>query len=256
MAEFSYSKYCFPLPATLRQGGGILPTFDLCFDRATKKSFADDDVGIAHGENPSYWSRREASQESEFGRVARLQTVCWLELSCVTGEVPAGMYLAYARIHSQGREFSGNWFAGMESRGLRQFEPDEAHHGSEAITFIPNRDSTLPVNRWIYVVIGIIRITSLSRVHFNFFGGNPYWTNSILFDHAGLIPLRIGWDLKRLLLLGMKNSSTGQSSPPEYTWSLKRLLFFGGSEDTATETAPSPFRLLNQDCMNHILRFL
>ena len=189
--------------------------------------------------------------------MARLHTVCWLELSFEMREVPAGRYLAYVRMNSDRRQFSGNWRVGVGSREISQFEPDAAINDNEAVTFISERDDSLPIGRWVYVIIGVLQISTGDSVQFHFLGGNPYWTCPIQFDHGGLIPIKVGWETKRLLLLGMLHSRGNRARIGNRAawYSIKSLLaaVFGVNE---TSSAPCPIQLLNQDCLRQILRFL
>ena len=231
MSKVPYQKYSLGLPTVIRQEAGGTD-YEVRHDRAIKKSFTDDDVVIAHSDNPAYWNRRHATEDSEFGYVAQLHTVAWLELSFEMRGVPGGRHLAYVRmLCGDRRRFNGNWRVGVGCREISQFVPDAAKDKSEAVAFIPERGLSLPIGRWVYVIIGVIQVAAGDTVQFHFLGGNPSWTGPMQFDHGGLIPLRIGWEIKRLLLLGMISKTSGDS-------------------------APCPLRLLNPDLVLFILQFL
>ena len=259
MSGFTHRRYCHQLPSTIQHDNRVLPDFEVRHDRAIRKSFSENEVIIAHGDNPDYWQRRHITAESEFGCVARLKTVCWLELSFEM-RVPIGRYLAYVRMRSEGRKFSGNWRVGTGFRAIRQFEQDETANEHETVTFIPFEDNSLPVGQWVYVIIGVLQTSLNEPVRFHFLGGNPHWTCSIQFDHGGLIPIRVGWDTKRLLLLGMLGTNLHTQMDTDAGWDLQSLLFLGfrrsKNSSVSKKSANSPLRLLNQDCISHVLRFL
>ena len=253
MSRFIHGRYCQKLPSAIQESR-TFPDFEVRHDRLITKSFSDDDVTIAHGDNPAYWIRRHLTSDSEFGVVARLQTVCWLELSFDIRGVPPGRYLAYVRMKSEGRNFSGNWRVGMGSRSIRQFEHDEAVNDHETVTFIPKSDNSLPVGQWVYVIIGMLQISFGVYVRFHFLGGSPFWTCSIQFDHGGLLPIQVGWNTKRLLLLGMLGSRNLRTQTDSgNVWDLKSLLSLGF---VSKKSSSCHLRLLNQDCILHVLRFL
>ena len=211
-----------------------------------QKSLSDDDVRITHDDNPAFWNRKFNTDESGYGRVAKLISVCWLHVSCQVHDVPPGNYIAFVRIKCSGRNFCGNWRVGTGSRSIRQFAPDRVMGDYEAITFIRSNDKDLPIGEWVYVTVGTVAVSRTSAVEVLFLGGNPYWTCSILFDHVGLIPVGIGWDIRRLFLLGM-----GYGGERHHCFQSLRIfkVIFGRNR-------PCLFRKLHKDCIIHILQYL
>ena len=210
-----------------------------------KKSLADDDVRITHSENPAYWIRRFSTDESSYGRVAKLISVCWIQVHCSVLGVPSGKYIVYIRMKSNGKNFCGNWRVGTGSRSIRQFGPDRAQNAQEAVMFMRSNDRDLPEKEWTHVVVGTIQLHQPSDLEVLFLGGNPSWTCSILFDHVGLIPIGAGWDVRRLFLLGM-----GRGMDRRRKLYRQLLLLLPKMRRRCC------LGLLNNDCIAHILEYL
>ena len=187
MVRANHKKYYLNnIPFNLGEGDNRI----ILFKAGTiKRSFAVDPVEITWIDDPEYWERRHITNESEFGYVAKLKYVYWLEVGVCIEDVPAGRYLAYVRIKCSGNGFFGNWRAGAGSQYKRVNEPYEAQDETEAVTFTEMRDPALPIDEWVYVVIGTFQLHSTSVVGISLFGDNALGTPSILFDHGGLIPV-------------------------------------------------------------------
>ena len=191
-------KYYLKIPSHLGEGDNRIV---LLTTSTIKRSFAVDPVEIIWVDDPRYWERRHITNESEFGCVAKLNSVYWLQV-CVTIEgVPAGRYLAYVRIKCSGNHFFGNWRAGAGPQQYKKVdEPYEAQDETEAVTFTGMCDPDLPIDEWVYVVIGTFQLHSTNAVGISLFGNTRHWTPSILFDHGGLIPVTVMTDEVRLPL--------------------------------------------------------
>ena len=181
-----HDKYCLQLPNE----------FLLLTDKTIKRSFAEDPVQITWIDDEKYWEKRHRTNESEFGYVAKLKRVYWLQVAVSKDDVPAGRYLAYARIKCFGKTFFGNWRAGAGSQYKKVNEPYEAEDETEAVTRTEMDDPDLLINEWVYVLIGTFQLTTKGTVGISLFGNNTQGTPSILFDHGGLIPCRNVADLK------------------------------------------------------------
>ena len=240
----SLKRYTSKLDSSFFQGGDSVK-HKLHLQSLLKKSLADDDVRISHDDNPAYWIRRFSTDESAYGRVAKLISVCWLQVDCRMFGVPFGNYVVYVRMKCNGNNFCGNWRVGMGSRSIRQFGPDQVQNVQEAVMFIHSNDSDLPVEGWTYVGIGTIQLHRACDLEVQFLGGNPSWTCSILFDHVGLIPIGIGWEVRRLCWLGM-----GHGTGKRRNIYRMLLMLFQIKEKRCF------LRLLNIDCIVLILQYL
>ncbi len=88
-----------------------------------------------------YWIRDKASSESDFGKIAFLKTVCWLQLNGEIEDVPPGKYIAYLRANFHSNNFSLNYRVGFGHRDVLHacdVGPDQSRGENEAVIYTQN----------------------------------------------------------------------------------------------------------------------
>jgi len=133
----------------------------------------------------SHW-RIKRDPLSEFGEVAHLNSVCWLELNGTMNNVKKGRYAVLWRMnfHTESAlNFDADWT-------VKASDQDQ-----EALVFHWNREHQINAlenwvgTGWCLFSIGVLNLYEDSAVNFRILGGNPNWFGNWSIDYVRLKPI-------------------------------------------------------------------
>lgn len=296
----------YPLPATddpeLWPSGTAVTTTDpgvpdgaaQLFDMGS--AIFDEGLQITWGDTPRYWHTID-EPSSRRGTVWHLREVCWLAGQATVRAPCAGLYAAFFRIRVQNAMFRDNpnfraeWKAdtcgGVAFFSQGRENEDEGIVGARQISDKTVSWSHLQRSeelrqggqgdRWFLLHVGNVFVRGECNaeldVTLSFGGGNPSWCHDLDVDFAAIAPLRLSWDIERVIMIGHKkgNANNGNNTV-ESNWSAQPEGGFVGSSadvsplaspqvqpndggDPAVSPAQCPFFSVPQGIMEAILAF-
>lgn len=200
------------------------------------RAILDNGLHVTWGDG-NYWVQRNEAT-SPRGVVWRLNQVCWLSVKSIVRAPRPGVYAAFFRVrqvrtHVPLLNFSAEWKADATTSDaqcgfLRRSpaRPPSLRQESEGATVSWshwNRYDEANQGGWLLLHIGNILVRergvqladsdddgdnviggSGSDVAISFGGENPHWCSNIEVDFAAIAPLRLSWEIERVVMIGSK----------------------------------------------------
>lgn len=142
---------------------------------------------------PRHWSLAPSEGESQYAMIAKLSSVCWLEITAHFNHVIPGSYDVIWRVEMP-TESSANFHCEWTAIPYIEDKPVE---NVPQVRFSQKQDAewsqALVEKGWCEITIGRLVIPDglavLPRVSVKMFGGNSYWFHDLKVDFAELRPV-------------------------------------------------------------------
>jgi len=200
-------------------------------------------ISGVHVDNPSFFCRDKVDN-SAFGEVLRLKSVCWLQIGGCFPSAPPGTFEVLVRLSlSNGPNFRGDWRIGTSVKSVMDFkrkDVDVKACNEPQCQAVLAETGVLPVlmrndhihgkggnvlrnifhycckggggqEQFALLSLGTLELNRRAVVNFCLAGGNSHWCSGLALDYLELRPLPISAEVKRVLLIGLLKEDIGDA---------------------------------------------
>eukprot|EP00906_Rhabdomonas_costata_P019996 RCo029083 len=149
--------------------------------------------------NGQYWQRVSTSESPRYGEIAKLHSVCWLELNSHPLTLPGpGLYYVSFRMKLEHLNFHADWTVSQDGHELLRLQTDVQYGPLRAIVG----------QGWRYFTVGSIRARDTAPISVRIFGNNPGWCGGISFDELTFSDAWLPWEAAKPVWEGLYCSNS------------------------------------------------
>ena len=156
------------------------------FLSALRTADGEQQLTIAWGETPSYWTRYVPCLDSPFDSLSELRSVCWLDI-CGKRQVARGTYAVLMRIR-----FTNHFFgSALRRRVWIEGAPSDdplVDNNSAPLSSVDLARLNL-ANRWLYLPLGAVHAPTEDTVNFQLLDHDGDWKAGLQVDHVRFVPI-------------------------------------------------------------------